>query len=261
VYRREILTPAGGSGLHAVLNQRSADLSTVPNGVAPERWSPESSHALAAPFSANSPEGKKACRAKLLNELNLLPAPKGVVFAMMGRLADQKGFDLLLPLLPRLLSSDARLIIAGDGEPTLRSDLLMACRQHPHKLAFLPRWDANFPQRLFAGADALLVPSHFEPCGLAPLQALRFGCIPIAHATGGLLQNLTDFQPATGSGNALLYFRDSGTALWDAVVRAKLLFQEHTAAEALLQNALRSEFSWDKAVNALVPLYQRLAQN
>jgi starch synthase len=261
VYRREILTPEGGCGLHEVLKQRASDLYAVPNGVDPERWSPEPGHTLAAPFSAKSPEGKKTCKAKLLNELNLLPAPKGVVFAMMGRLADQKGFDLLLPLLPRLLSSDARLIIAGDGEATLRADLLIACRQHPHKLAFLPRWDASFPQRLFAGSDVLLVPSHFEPCGLAPLQALRFGCVPLAHATGGLLENLADFQPGTGSGNALLYYRDSGSALWDAIVRAKHLFQDQTTAQRLLQNALLSEFPWQRAVSALEPLYRRLAHS
>ena len=261
VYRREILTPEGGFGLHGVLQERVADLFTVPNGVDPERWSPNLGHSLAAPFSVDSPAGKQACKGKLLNELNLLPSPKGVVFAMMGRLADQKGFDLLLPLLPRLLSSDARVIIAGDGEPTLRADLLTACRQHPHKLAFLPRWDPSFPQRLFAGSDILLVPSHFEPCGLAPLQALPFGCVPLAHATGGLMENLTDYQTTQGTGNALLYFRDDSAALWDAIVRAKLLFQDRLTAGKIVQNALRSEFPWERAVRALGPLYRRLAQS
>ena len=259
VYRREILTSEGGFGLHSVLQQRASELHTVPNGVDPGRWNPAENSILAAPFTAASPEEKKNCRTHLLQELNLLPAPKGVVFAMMGRLADQKGFDLLLPLLPRLLASDSRLVIAGDGEPTLRADLLSACRQHPHKLAFLPSWDATFPQRLFAGADVLLVPSHFEPCGLAPLQALRFGCVPVAHATGGLVENLSDFQPAAGTGNALLYFADSSSALWDAIVRAKLLFEDQAVSAKLRENAMRSEFPWKKAVTALRALYSRLA--
>jgi len=258
IYRREILSPEGGFGLHAVLGQRATDLHAVPNGVDPVRWNPAQDPALAAPFSAEAPEGKAACQAQLLNELELRPNPQGVVFAMLGRLADQKGFDLLLPLLPRLLASDSRLIIAGDGEPALRADLLIACRQHPEKLAFLPRWDTTFPQRLFAGADVLLVPSHFEPCGLAPLQALRYGCVPLAHATGGLMENLSNFEPGAGTGNALLYFADGSASLWDAIVRAKLLFQNPTASTALRTNALRSEFPWEKAVARLNPIYSRI---
>jgi len=258
VYRREILTPEGGCGLHAVLGQRAADLHVIPNGVDPERWTPLNDTVLAAPFSADAPEGKEACQIQLLAELRLLPNPTGVVFAMLGRLADQKGFDLLLPLLPRLLSSDSRLIIAGDGDPSLRADLLIACRQHPEKLAFLPRWDANFPQRLFAGTDVLLVPSHFEPCGLAPLHALRFGCVPIAHATGGLLENLSNFEPSSATGNALLYYADGTAPLWDTIVRAKLLFQNPLAVAKLQENALRSEFPWDKAIAGLNAIYSRL---
>jgi starch synthase len=258
IYRREILTPAGGRGLHEVLRQRAKDLHTIPNGVDPARWNPETCPSLSTPFSAEAPEGKKTCQIQLLNELDLLPAPKGVVFAMMGRLADQKGFDLLLPLLPKLLSSDSRLIIAGDGDPSLRADLLRACRQHPNRFAFLPSWDAEFPHRLFAGSDVLLVPSHFEPCGLAPLQAMRYGCAPLAHATGGLLQNLSDYQPASGTGNALLYFADNSVALWDSIVRAKLLFQDPAASAKLVRNAMRSSFPWEKAVDTLDPIYRKL---
>jgi starch synthase len=226
--------------------------------VDPVRWNPAHDPALAASFSADAPEGKAACQAQLLDELDLRPNPQGVVFAMLGRLADQKGFDLLLPLLPRLLASDSRLIIAGDGEPSLRADLLLACRQHPAKLAFLPRWDPTFPARLFAGADVLLVPSHFEPCGLAPLQALRYGCVPLAHATGGLMENLSNFEQGSGAGNALLYFADGSAALWDAVVRAKLLFQNPPASASLRANALRSEFPWEKAADRLHPIYIRI---
>jgi starch synthase len=258
IYRRQILSPQGGFGLHQVLSQRASVLHTVPNGVDPDRWSPNTAQGLAVPFSAEAPQGKEICKIQLLDDLDLLPAPKGVVFAMMGRLADQKGLDLLLPLLPRLLSSDSRLIIAGDGDPNLRADLLIACRQHPDKFAYLPSWKPSFPQRLFAGADVLLVPSHFEPCGLAPLQAMRFGCIPLAHATGGLMENLTDFQPVSGLGNALLYQADHSAALWDSIVRAKLLFQDKLASTRLIQNAMQAEFPWQKAVAALDPIYNSL---
>ncbi len=257
-YRRQILTPEGGCGLHSILQSKEAQLHAVPNGVDPMRWSPELSSALDAPFSATQPQGKSVCRAALVSELSLGPAPSGPVFAMMGRLADQKGFDLLLPLLPRLCAADVRVMIAGDGAPSLRRDLLAACRQHPHKLAYLPVWDQDFPQRLLAGADFLLVPSHFEPCGLAALQGLACGAVPIAHATGGLMENLRDFDPSSGAGNALLYHADSVQALWDAISRGLSLFEQRNTWERLVQNALKSEFSWETSAARLNSLYFRL---
>jgi starch synthase len=251
-YRNELLTPEGGCGLDDVLRGRADALHVIPNGVDPERWNPEPL------FSAEAPEGKAKCRAAVLVETGLRPNPTGPVFAMFARLADQKGFDLLLPLLPRLLADDVRLIVAGDGSPTLRRDLLAACRQHPAKFAFLPEWDVDFPRRLFAGADALLVPSHFEPCGLTPLNALRFGTVPVAHATGGLLENLADYDLTTGAGNALLYRNDSGAALWDAIGRAGALFRDKAAWSQPVRNAMRTGFSWETSAHALDGLYRRV---
>jgi starch synthase len=251
-YRRELLSPEGGCGLHEVLQSRADSLHVIPNGVDPERWNPSPF------FSAETPEGKLECRTALLVETGLRPNPTGPVFAMFARLADQKGFDVLLPLLPRLFTDDVRLIVAGDGSATLRRDLLAACRQHPAKFAFLSEWDVDFPKRLFAGADALLVPSHFEPCGLAPLNALRFGTVPVAHATGGLLENLADYDPTTGAGNALLYRNDSSAALWDALGRTGALFRDKTAWRQPVRNAMRTVFSWETSAHALDGLYRSL---
>ena len=259
IYRQQILTPSGGSGLHAVLTERANQLYTVPNGVDLERWNPENPDIVCAPFSIDQLHGKLICRETLLSELQLAPQPSAPVFAMFGRLADQKGYDLLLPLLPRLLAADARLIIAGDGDAALRRDLLAACRQHPNKMAFLPSPDPDFPQRLFACADVLIVPSHFEPCGLAPLNAMRLGALPLAHATGGLLENLSDFDPTSGKGNALLYGPDSSEALWDALLRALDLFKNKAAWEVPMNNAMRATFPWARAAESLDSLYKKLA--
>jgi starch synthase len=194
-----------------------------------------------------------------LEETGLHPEPSGPVFVMLGRLADQKGFDLLLPLVPRLLSGDMRLIIAGDGDPKLHRDLLSACRRHPGKFAFVHDWEGSFPQRLLAGADVLLMPSHFEPGGLAPLHALAYGTIPVAHATGGLTDNLTPFELRDCSGNALLYFEDSREALWDTILRACVLFEQWGVWNKLLHNALQSRYSWEATADRLDPIYRRLA--
>lgn len=261
-YREEILNSPRGCGLEDTLRSRAGDLISVPIGVDPARWSPshpDKTAKLAAAFSADEPSGKTKCREALLVEVGLDASAEAPVYVMLGRLADQKGFDLLLPLVPKILSTDARLIIAGDGDAMLHRELLIACRRNPKKLAFLHEWKPGFPQRLMAGGDILLMPSHFEPGGLAPLHALAYGTIPIAHAVGGLADNLTNFQPAQNTGNSLLYYQDTGDALMDTIVRGKLLFKNKPAWNHLVQNALQSKFPWEKAAAALDSLYHRLA--
>jgi starch synthase len=260
-YREEILNSPRGCGLEGPLRSRAAELISVPIGVDPARWSPSHPDAaanLAAAFSAAEPLGKTKCRAALLAETGLPPDAEAPVFVMLGRLADQKGFDLLLPLVPKILSTDARLIIAGDGDVLLHRELLIACRRHPGKLAFMHSWQPGFPQRLMAGGDILLMPSHFEPGGLAPLHALAYGTVPIAHAVGGLADNLTNFVPAECSGNSLLYYLDNEEALMDAVVRGKLLFRNKPVWNRLVQNAFASKFPWEKTAAALDSLYHRI---
>jgi starch synthase len=260
-YRQEMLSAQGGFGLEGVVARRSQDLESVPTGVDPARWSPSSAGAspwLPASFSAEDPRGKHKCREALLQETALHPGPSGPVFAMLGRLADQKGFDLLLPLLPRLLSGDTRVIIAGDGDPKLHRELLLACRRHPGKFAFVHEWGEGFPQRLLAGADVLLMPSHFEPGGLAPLHALAYGTLPVAHATGGLADNLTPFELGNAKGNALLYYEDSAAALWDSILRACRLFEQPDIWKQIVSNALQSRYPWEFTARELDSLYQRL---
>ena len=259
VYRSQILTPSGGSGLHSLLSDRANNLHTVPSGVDLDRWSPENAESVHAPFSAIRPEGKQLCRAALLAELDLFPDPSAPVFAMRSPLADKKSYDLLLPLLPKLLSADARLIIAGDQDPTLRKDLLAACRQHPGKMTFVDSSSADFAQRLFAGADALLVPSHFDPLSIAPLNAMRFGALPVAPAYGGLLEYLTDFDPATGEGNSILFAPDSSEAFWDAIVRTIRLFHNSSVWKIPVTNAMNARFPWTRAAETLDRIYKTLA--
>jgi starch synthase len=257
-YRQNILTTNEGYGLQAVLQSRQHDLFSIPNGVDPDRWNPADPTDIPAPFSATDLDGKLFCRNALLAEAGLAPQPTGPVYAMLGRLADQKGFDLLLPLLPRLLAADARLIIIGDGEPSFRRDLFAAVRQHPTKMAFCNRWEPEFSKDLLAGADILLSPSHYEPCGLTPLHALRYGTIPLAHATGGLVEQLTDYDPSTRQGNSLLYFPDSSSALWDTIERARGLFADKNHWHSLVTNALHTSFPWENAAAYYHALYQRM---
>lgn len=259
LYRQSILHSNAGCGLQSVLGHRQQDLFAVPNGVDPDLWNPGASNEVSNPFSAENLDGKNACRDTLLASLGLDRSPQAPVFAMIGRLADQKGFDRLLPLLPRLLATDTRLIIVGDGDAALRRDLLVAARQHAGKLAFCNRWEPRFCKQVMAGSDAILVPSHSEPSGLTPLHALRYGTIPIAHATGGLLENLSDYDPSTGKGNALLYFADSCVALWDSIQRARQLFASPSQWSSLIQSAMRARFPWEAAAAQYDAIYRRIA--
>lgn len=257
-YRQSILYSEQGCGLQEVLQSRQSEFFVVPNGVCPKTWDPASKK-LAAPFSPKNLKGKQACREALLKELDLEPGATDPIYAMVGRLSDQKGFDLLLPILPKLFSANSRLIIMGDGDPTIRRDLLMATRQHAGRLAYLQNWDPELSTRILAGTDVLLTPSHFEPFGLTSLHGLRFGAIPLAHATGGLLENLENFEISTGKGNALLYFRDSCAALWDTVQRAKMLFMDKTQWHKLVANAMHSTFRWEDSAAAYDRIYRTLA--
>ena len=261
LYRQNILHTDEGCGLQSVLRHRQSELFAVPNGVDPSLWDPSDSAEISTPFSAENPDGKNACRFALLASLGLDPSPQAPVFAMIGRLADQKGFDQLLPLLPRLLATDSRLIIVGDGDATLRRDLLVAARQHPGKLAFCNRWDPSFCKQVMAGSDAILVPSHSEPSGLTPLHALRYGTIPIAHATGGLLENLADYDPSTRKGHALMYWADSSAALWDCIQRAGQLFASPSEWSTLMQSAMRARFPWEAAAARYDAIYRRIASH
>lgn len=256
-YRSAILSSPEGFGLQEVLKSRQFELFSVANGVDPDLWNPNSKQDLASSFSSSNFSGKAICKAALLKETGLKPDPSGPVFAMLGRLADQKGFDLLMPLLPRLLASDSRLIVVGDGDPALRRDLFAAVRQHPSKMAFCNRWETSFSKHVLAGADVLLAPSHFEPSGLSPLYACRYGTIPVAHATGGMLENFLDYDPVTQQGNALLYHHDSQPALWDAIQRAQLYFQTKKEWAAIMARAMTAHPSWEDAANHYDALYRR----
>ncbi|MEY5024888.1 MAG: hypothetical protein RLZZ244_416 [Verrucomicrobiota bacterium] len=258
LYRESILHTPEGRGLQPALLHRQADLHFVPNGVDESLWDPASTTEIPAPFSATDLRGKATCREALLQEVGLAPAPSGPVFAMISRLAEQKGFDLLLPLLPRLLAADCRLVILGDGDPALRRDLLIASRQHPERFAFLNRWEAPLAKRILAGADYLVAPSHSEPCGLTPLHALRYGTIPIAHAVGGLQENLTSFDPTTRQGDALLYGPDSSEALWDTLQRALAIFSQKNHHRVLISNAMRASFSWAGPASQYDSIYRRI---
>lgn len=260
-YAREIQTPEYGCGLDPVVREHSAKLAGILNGADYSIWDPANDPLLPKAYTPGRLEGKRACRDALLAELGLAPEPRGPVFAMVSRLAEQKGIDVLLPLIDRLLADDVRLVILGEGDPRYERDLMIASRRHPERFAFQQSLDERFSHLIAAASDVTLMPSHFEPCGLSAMYALRYGSLPIARATGGLHQIIEDYDPTTNAGTGFLFFDYSPEAFWDAITRAKRHFQNVAEWQSLMRRAMEADFSWGTAVERYEEVYKRaLAQ-
>jgi starch synthase len=257
-YAQEIRTPEGGAGLDAVMRENAHKLAGILNGADYDEWDPAKDPLLPKPYKPSVLAGKKVCRAELLQELGLAPAPNGPVFAMVARLAEQKGIDLLLPMIDRLLSADVRLVILGEGDLSYQRELLVASRRHPERFAYRRRMDDRLSHLIQAGADVFLAPSHFEPCGLTAIYALKYGTLPLARATGGLFQIVQDYDPTADTGTGFLFFDYSSEALWDAMVRVQRTFQDTALWKRLVLRAMDADFSWKQAAARYEELYARV---
>jgi starch synthase len=256
-YAREIQTPEGGSGLDAVMREQAHKLTGILNGADYDVWNPATDKLLPKTYTAKKLAGKKACREALLEKCGLAPHPGGPVFVMVSRLAEQKGIELLFPILDRLLADDARLVILGEGDAAYERELLLASRRHPERFAFRQSMDEALSHLIYAGGDAFLIPSHFEPCGLSAMYALKYGTLPIAHATGGLYESIADYDPTNDSGHGFLFYDYTPEALWDAINRAKQCFVSETQWLALRQRAMGRDYSWARAVPRYEEVYRR----
>jgi starch synthase len=177
---------------------------------------------------------------------------------MVTRLAEQKGFDVLLPLLDRLLSDDVRLVILGEGDSAYERELIIASRRHPERFSYQKGMQEELAHLVLAGADVTLLPSHFEPAGLTAMYALKYGALPIARATGGLHQILEDYDPSSDSGTAFLFYDYTPAALWDAIVRARRHFKDAEVWKRLVNRAMEADFSWNRAVEKYEAIYRRV---
>jgi starch synthase len=257
-YAREIQTPEYGAGLEAVTREHAAKLKGILNGADYQTWNPATDKLIAKRYTPTATGGKKTCRNALLKSLDLEPDPRGPVFCMVTRLAEQKGFDILIPLLDRLLADDVRLVILGEGDADYSRDLGVAAKRNAGRFAFRRAMDDTLAHRIYAGGDVMLIPSHFEPCGLGAMYALKYGTAPIARASGGLHQILTDYDATTGTGNAFLFYEYSVEALWDSILRTKRHFANAEAWTRLMRKAMKCDFSWAGAAGEYEKVYESL---
>jgi len=255
-YAREIRTPAFGSGLEGVLEDRSQDLHGVVNGIDYEMWNPQKDPAIAHPYSAEDPEPKAVCRETLRRELGLEDGA-GPVIGIIARLAEQKGMDLVLEALPGILAEGGQLVVLGSGDARLEEAFRTAAAAHRGQVAVRIGHDDEFSRRIYAGSDAFLMPSRYEPCGLGQLIALRYGGAPIVRRTGGLADTVTEFDPARRSGTGFVFDVFTPDALLAAVRRAASTYRQPSLWKALVRNAMAEDFSWDASAREYVTLYRK----
>jgi starch synthase len=260
-YAQEIRTPEFGCGLDGVMRERAADLSGILNGVDYDVWNPGDAK-IARAYSVGDLAGKNVCKRALQLEFGLSTEARGPLFAVVSRLTSQKGMDILLAALPELLREDAQLIVLGTGEGDLEAGFRYAASTNPDKVAVCIGYDESMSHRIMAGADVLLVPSRFEPCGLTQLYALRYGTLPLVRHVGGLADTVVD-----ANGETLAADRATGFVFQDATrqaLGARILdacgfYRGDEAAWARVQQrGMRQDFSWDDSAANYEQLYRSL---
>lgn len=253
-YAREILTPEGGHGLDGVLRARQDHLAGVLNGIDVELWDPAADAALAERFDAKSLERRPANKVALQREMGLEPSERASLLGVVSRLDYQKGFDLAVPAVRRWLEVGGEFVLLGTGDSSTESAFALLERSFPGRASVRLRFDAALAHRIYAGADALLIPSRYEPCGLTQMIAQRYGAVPVARRTGGLADTVVDAVDPGGTG--FLFDESSPGALWHALERALRVYAEPQKWAQLQRRGMQADFSWSRSAAQYAALYE-----
>ncbi len=256
-YAREILTPAGGHGLDGVLRVRADRLAGILNGIDVESWNPATDADLAATFDAATLPRRARNKTDLQRESGLEPDARMPLLAVVSRLVKEKGFDIAIPAIKRWLDRGGQFVLLGTGDPALEHDYAQFELRYPRRAGVRLRFDGRYARRVYAGADALLIPSRYEPCGLAQMIAMRYGAVPVARRTGGLADTVTDAGDPSGAGTGLMFDEFNPWALWDALDRALKVYAQPAKWAELQKNGMGRDFSWSKSGREYATLYER----
>jgi starch synthase len=258
-YAAEIQTPAFGEGLDGVLRARGAALRGILNGIDDAVWNPATDPHLPARYRAGDLAGKARCKRALQAELGLEVRDDAPLLGVVSRLAEQKGFDLLAAALPRALEPwDAQLAVLGSGEARYERWVRELGARFPGRVGVRVGFDEGVAHRIEAGADVFLMPSRFEPCGLNQLYSLRYGTVPLVHATGGLDDSVAEFDPATGAGTGFKFTPYTPDAFLAALERALRTRRDPSLWARLVANGMAQDFSWSRAAAEYRALYETL---
>jgi len=256
-YAREILTPEYGSGLHEFLVSRADAVSGILNGIDTQKWNPETDPELSSNYNPDRLEARQENKQALLDEVGLKADPDRILFAIISRLDPQKGVDLVPEALRQIASLPWQLIILGTGDATLEDSVRQLEAEYPHRVRAAIRFDAVLSHRMYAGADALLIPSRYEPCGLTQMIAMRYGCVPVARATGGLRDTIRDCDRSK-NGTGFLFKSASSDSLAGALKRAVRAYTDRSKWGAVQLAGMKQDFSWNRFARQYMILYKKL---
>jgi starch synthase len=262
-YALEIQGAEAGMGLDGLLRARSGVLRGILNGIDTSIWDPATDPRIASPFSVETLASRAANKIALQRRLGLSAAPGALLLGVISRLSWQKGLDLLLENLPLILAEDMQLGLLGSGDPELQARFETAAKSHPGRIGVVVGYDENLAHLIQAGADALVVPSRFEPCGLTQLCALRYGAVPVVSRVGGLADTVVDANQIAIAGNVATGFQFAPVTrenLGAALRRANALFRDRPVWESMQKNGMTRDVSWRHSARRYAVLYRQIAR-
>ena len=259
-YAKEIMTAEFGCGLEGVLASRPGAVQGITNGIDIDVWNPETDPLLPAHYGVRDLAGKQVCKEAIQRELGL-PIRGVPLLAVIGRLTPQKGFDLFLEVISELVALDVQIVVLGSGDQQLEREFLLAKSRYPSQIGVAIGFNEGVAHRIEAGADMLVMPSRYEPCGLSQLYSLRYGTVPIVRRTGGLADTIVPFKPVTvqaGLATGFHFIDPSHEALLTTLLLAIRVYGERDQWEKLIQAGMNTDVSWTRATKQYVQLYEML---
>jgi starch synthase len=257
-YAREIQSGEHGAGLDGILRSLSFKLQGILNGIDVEEWNPATDPHIRSPFHEGHLAGKALSKRALLRELNLKHKARTPLIGFISRLVDQKGIDLLVAALPQMLAAGAYAVILGSGEPRYENALRQIAAHYPESCKVIIGFDSDLSHRIYAGADILLMPSIYEPCGLNQMYALRYGTVPVVRLTGGLADTVSPFDGANlDAANGFGFFSTNPADFYTATWLAMLNYREPKTWRRLQANGMAADFSWERSAREYEAVYDR----
>lgn len=261
-YAKEIQTPEQGCGLDGLLRARGSVLTGILNGVDEAVWNPATDTLIHSTYGASDRAGKNQCKAALQAELGLAVHARAPVFAVVSRLTEQKGLQLVLSAIDEMIARGGQLVVLGSGDSGLENALAERARRQPQSVAAFLGYDEALAHRIFAGSDVTLVPSRFEPCGLTQMYGLKYGSLPLVHRVGGLADTVVDCVPenlAAQSANGITFDDFSAEAFADAMRRALALYESRADWDAVTARGMQQSLGWQNSAAQYVALYRQIA--
>ena len=257
-YAREIMTPAQGAELDGLLRHVAPKVTGILNGIDVDDWNPASDPALPANYDLADLRGKEVCRRSLRHELGLAAGEGRPLIGIVSRLAEQKGLDLLIPIIPRLVHEGAQFAILGSGDPRLEQGFRHLASRFGRSLSYNSEFNPDLARRITAGTDLIAMPSRYEPCGLNQMYGLRYGSLPLVRFTGGLADSVI---PYTGdnleSATGFAFPHPNSADLYETIGAAMRVFENRLIWRRLQDNAMKADFSWTVAAKQYEKVYER----